>query len=30
MRPPLPMITDNMKHLGKILGIQLENWIERE
>lgn len=23
------MVTDNVKHLGKIHGIQLENWIER-
>ena len=26
----LIMVTDNIKHLGKIPGIQLENWIERE
>ena len=26
----LIMVTDNVKHLGKISGIQLENWIERE
>ncbi len=26
----LIMVTDNVKHLGKIPGIQLENWIERE
>lgn len=25
----LIMVTDNVKHLGKIPGIQLENWIER-
>lgn len=24
------MVTDNVKHLGKIPGIQVENWIERE
>ena len=23
------MVTDNVKHLGKIPGVQLENWIER-
>ena len=26
----LIMVTDNVKHLGKISGIQLENWSERE
>ena len=26
----LIMVTDNVKHLGKIPGIQLENWIDRE
>ncbi len=25
----LIMVTDNVKHLGKIPGIQVENWIER-
>ena len=25
----LIMVTDNVKHIGKIPGIQLENWIER-
>ena len=24
------MVTDNLKHLGRIPGIQIENWIERE
>ena len=26
----LIMVTDNVKHLGKIPGIQTENWVERE
>lgn len=25
----LIMVTDNVKHLGKIPGVQVENWIER-